>query len=55
MEILIWYSIITGIATIIWLAMSGGVITAANINTITNAYFLLRFKNSGLTKPIFVR
>ena len=40
-------------ATMIWLITSGGVIIAAIIKTITNAYFRYFLKNSGVTKPIF--
>ena len=42
-------------ATIIWLTTSGGVITADIINTITNAYFLVFIKKSGVTTPILVK
>jgi hypothetical protein len=45
----------TGIATITWLAISGGVMIAAKIKTITNAYFLFFLRNSGVTNPILVR
>ena len=52
---LISYKIKTGIATIIWLAKSGGVMMADRIQTKTNAYFrYLRIK-AGVTKPIFVK
>lgn len=52
---LIWYKINIGIATIIWLATSGGVIIAANINTAIKAYFLYLIKISGVTNPTFVK
>jgi hypothetical protein len=35
--------------------MSGGVIIAAKIKTITKAYFLFFLRNSGVTNPILVR
>ena len=44
-----------GIVTIIWLAMSGGVIIAARLSTITREYFLFFLKKFGVTKPIFVK
>jgi len=42
-------------ATIIWLTMSGGVITAESIKTIIKANFRYFRRISGVTKPIFVR
>ena len=39
----------------IWLATSGGVITADIISTMTNAIFLYFFKISGVTRPTLVR
>lgn len=50
---LISYSSKRGIATITWLIKSGGVITAASINTTTIECFLYFFKNSGVIIPIF--
>ena len=35
--------------------MSGGVMIADKINTITKAYLRYFFKNSGVTNPIFVK
>ena len=52
---LIWYKIKIGIATIIRLATSGGVIIAARISTKTKAYFLYFTNLSGVTNPILVR
>ena len=46
---------IIGMATIIWLATSGGVIIADNTKTNTRANFLYFFIISGVTKPILVR
>ena len=44
-----------GMATIIWLAMSGGVMTADSVNTITNDILrYLRIK-LGVIRPILVR
>ena len=44
-----------GIVTIIWLAISGGVIIAAKLSTITREYFRFFLKKFGVTKPIFVK
>lgn len=43
-----------GTETIIWLAMSGGVMIAERINTITKANFRYFRKYVGVTIPIFV-
>ena len=42
-------------ATIIWLAISGGVITAERTKTTIKANFLYFLRISGVTNPIFVR
>jgi len=42
-------------ATIIWLAISGGVMMAARTKTTISEYFLYFLKNSGVTKPNLVR
>ena len=52
---LISYKITIGTETIIWLAISGGVMIAERIKTITKANFLYFLKYSGVTTPIFVR
>ena len=44
-----------GTATITCVEISGGVIIAAKINTITNAYLRFFLRNSGVTSPILVR
>ena len=41
--------------TIIWLAISGGVIIADKDNNITRANFLFDLRNLGVTNPIFVK
>lgn len=55
MIILSSYNIMIGKATITWLAMSGGVITADKTSTITSANFLYFLKYSGVTIPILVK
>jgi hypothetical protein len=44
-----------GMATMTWLAISGGVIIAERMRTMTKAYFLYFFKNSGVTIHILVK
>ena len=44
-----------GTAINIWLTISGGVIIAERLNTITRANFLFLLKKSGVTKPTFVK
>ena len=41
--------------TIIWLAISGGVMMADMLSTITIANFRLLRKKSGVTRPILVK
>ncbi len=55
MKMLTSYKINTGMATMIWLAISGGVMTAATINTITKANFLFFLNPAGVARPILVR
>ena len=54
-NILTWYNTTIGIATIIWLATSGGVIIAARTKTNTSAYFLYLTRDSGVTTPALVK
>ena len=44
-----------GIVTIIWLAISGGVIIAARLSTITREYFLFFLKKFGVTNLFLSR
>jgi len=41
--------------TITWVAISGGVITAEIINTMTKANFLFFLMNAGVTRPILLK
>ena len=54
-KILISYKIRTGIVTIIWLVISGGVIIAEILKTMTIANFLFLRRKFGVTSPILVR
>src|SRR5690606_1897191 len=52
MTILTSYRMRIGTDTTIWLAISGGVITAESMSTITRATFRYFFRNYGVTSPM---